>query len=60
VGQAHADQLGVIRLGARGARLRFDPERARQAFNVQAPTLRSPAPRRTRRQTAGSILKVRG
>lgn len=57
--RAHADQLGAIRLGERGARLRFDVDRARAALDVPPPTPTVPAPRRKRRQAVGSILKVR-
>jgi hypothetical protein len=56
----HRDQLGAVRLGAKGARLRFDPERARQALDVPPTPAKPPAPRRKRRQpAAGSILKAR-
>jgi hypothetical protein len=54
----HRDELGGIRLGAKGSRIRFDPAVARQAINAPTPT-RPPAPRRKRRPTAGSILKAR-
>jgi hypothetical protein len=57
--RAHADRLGAIRLGERGARLRFDVDRARAALDVPPPTPTVPAPRRKRRQAVGSILKVR-
>ena len=49
----HADQLGVIRLGTgRRPRLRFDPERVRQAMGdpLTDADRRSPRPARPRRK----------
>jgi hypothetical protein len=60
---ARADQLGAVRLGTGPrARLRFDPDRARQALEVVAPVapvVQMPR-RRKPRASSAPLLPIRG